>query len=1477
MKRKCYFRIISTLLCIVLLFSSLSIPAFSITTQETNDNQPATISDPIVIDSTPNFNFNQPTESSDPGLVQHAVYEPFALKEGEKSYTELKAMTVNVATLPNFINENVALEKGHVNRVFAQEKDLNTVIYQNNDGSTSTYIFPRPVKYVDDNGVIKDKNTAVSEIFNTTYTYAMLDNSVKVYFPKNASLGTQIAFENYSISMAPITTATSAPMYSDGTVLYNGAFGANTIITYNTELNGLKEDIILVKNIGKNEFEFDLTLTNLTPVQTNGKWYLKNDNNTTIASFGDILIKDSANNTAVGSLNIVASATPNKYTVTIIAPQEFLNAETTVYPVYVDPTTYIWEIGTYIYYDEDGTEHDDTYNAIQDTGIYNTEFLYQQAADDYEYHLLGNGSSGTGRVVYKLYDFFGDNGSYKTLQDNQIGSAQLYLNVASGNQSTTFTVNPMMGTWDDEEFGENPIALFHDYLWEEFSTAYQSSQTIPAAGGVYSIDITDILRGWARYNAGLSTNAYDNPANGFMLSNSDTNYYRYINSVEEFYSSSVYVILDTSPIGGVCYINNVNSGRYLEFDNDNIVWNPSLYKDSDTIRWYFEYIGNGQYYIKWMEYPSLAICDTGYGFEPTTFYEHISSFAWNVYLSPRGGVFIQNAERNVVITLKSDGNFVLEAPPSDSASDAVYQQYTWSIISEEDHILLTDFELSDDWLLPGTSKYFNIKSEPYLASFRGNQNFTWSSSNSSFTVSDNGLVTASASGGITTLTVTHKMTGLTKNFTIKSGVVREGTYMLMNKGTGRYMDVEGPSKNAGAYIQQWDYHTGNQAKWDLTILPSGTCVIQSVYSGYWLKAGNDTDDTAIIQYSHYGTPSAKWVITQTSSGAYKLSPFNATGYALSVPLDSNSNGTNLVKQAYTNDSNYRDEWVFDSNGQAAGIENGQIYHIKAVHSNKALTVENGNTADNTAVQQNDIVPGYQWQRWKFLYIGNGDYQIQDMQSGKLLSVSEGSTSTSEIITIRDADNSEEQLFRVLRNDDGTYSFLPKSRRYLRAISVYNSSTAEGASIETAYFSETNNQKFNLIENNKAIIIVPGFGSSVLQMGSSFPSYSQFDNKDVFSYTNLKKLDDTWSDIKNNYNDLLEAAGEADCIFDIDEYIDEFSAGLVTQENVEAIQAAVLLLTLLCNSNGESYYDIVPKEFNAAEQSTEKYGFDNTYEGLYNNLKNVIIQQAQYYCYDLNLFSYDWRKSCADSAAQLDAFITAKGYDEVVLVCHSMGGLVGSAYLARGINQRNSVQKYVSFGTPHWGTVATPTICLTGDLKVFFGNLIEGEATFWENVTYTLCTDVIVKYVLSNIPSIYEMMPTANYINATGGYLTYGENTLCTSYAETKNVIANYMKGYNSSLMNSAEAFHNSLYIDNHHILTYVNSLLVYSNNHATVQWLTYDPELFGLFFRYSYSWNTGGDSLVPTVSATMNDLITTHHANEKTHMGMIDESLDKIL
>lgn len=87
-------------------------------------------------------------------------------------------------------------------------------------------------------------------------------------------------------------------------------------------------------------------------------------------------------------------------------------------------------------------------------------------------------------------------------------------------------------------------------------------------------------------------------------------------------------------------------------------------------------------------------------------------------------------------------------------------------------------------------------------------------------------------------------------------------------------------------------------------------------------------------------------------------------------------------------------------------------------------------------------------------------------------------------------------------------------------------------------------------------------------------------------------------------------------------------------------------------------------------------------------------------------------------------------------------------------------------------------------------------------------------------------------------------------------------------MNSAESFHNSLYSGNQHITSYTNRTLVYSNGYETVQWLTYDPELFGIYFLYEYSWNNSGDSIVPSISASMN-CSAGAYSTSGSHMGMI--------
>jgi len=73
----------------------------------------------------------------------------------------------------------------------------------------------------------------------------------------------------------------------------------------------------------------------------------------------------------------------------------------------------------------------------------------------------------------------------------------------------------------------------------------------------------------------------------------------------------------------------------------------------------------------------------------------------------------------------------------------------------------------------------------------------------------------------------------------------------------------------------------------------------------------------------------------------------------------------------------------------------------------------------------------------------------------------------------------------------------------------------------------------------------------------------------------------------------------------------------------------------------------------------------------------------------HVYCYDWRKSVLVGADALDAFLksleTVRAGRKVVLVCHSMGGLVASSYAARHTDWANIVAHCVFVGSPLGGS------------------------------------------------------------------------------------------------------------------------------------------------------------------------------------------------
>ena len=60
---------------------------------------------------------------------------------GDLSLEELATAELSEADIPEVVSAAEIEERGHVNRLWEQEEDLNTVIFQNRDGTKTMYYF----------------------------------------------------------------------------------------------------------------------------------------------------------------------------------------------------------------------------------------------------------------------------------------------------------------------------------------------------------------------------------------------------------------------------------------------------------------------------------------------------------------------------------------------------------------------------------------------------------------------------------------------------------------------------------------------------------------------------------------------------------------------------------------------------------------------------------------------------------------------------------------------------------------------------------------------------------------------------------------------------------------------------------------------------------------------------------------------------------------------------------------------------------------------------------------------------------------------------------------------------------------------------------------------------------------------------------------------------------------------------------------
>ena len=397
---------------------------------------------------------------------------------GDMSLEELSDAVLPESDKPELVGEAAIAEKGHVHRLREQEPDLNTVIFQNRDGTKTMYQYGGPVKYIDEAGQVRDKRntleTDVKTAYAADYGYVNSENDIRTYFPKNLNRNKGVLLENDDVKLelrpvqgirrqpvavqaaqqgeaASVEQVTQAVAAAGGrktlqaqaagerdtqVMEYAGVFGAGTALRYTPTFEGFKEDIILSSASAGHEFVFEVDAGGLQAVAEDGAIHFLDPLTGEIkAGMDPIYVYDSYTgerteenpHDSYDNQLLCEPAEGGKYRVTIVADEAFLNDPSTVYPVYVDPTITV------------NTSGSGWTKTIEDAVVFSGQPYSNQNNNKYMHVGYVDTTYGVGRALIR-FPGLRDNAAFNSLEDDQITSVKFYIYKTNDVSSTEDTV-----------------------------------------------------------------------------------------------------------------------------------------------------------------------------------------------------------------------------------------------------------------------------------------------------------------------------------------------------------------------------------------------------------------------------------------------------------------------------------------------------------------------------------------------------------------------------------------------------------------------------------------------------------------------------------------------------------------------------------------------------------------------------------------------------------------------------------------------------------------------------------------------------------------------------------------------------------------------------------------------------------------------------------------------------------------------------
>lgn len=307
--------------------------------------------------------------------------------------------------------------------------------------------------------------------------------------------------------------------------------------------------------------------------------------------------------------------------------------------------------------------------------------------------------------------------------------------------------------------------------------------------------------------------------------------------------------------------------------------------------------------------------------------------------------------------------------------------------------------------------------------------------------------------------------------------IAAGEYNIISGlSSSKVVDTYDNSTAAGANIQLWTYTNGGGDRFRLSVDSRGLYTIQNVNSGKYLSlyARADSFGQNVVQADPSSALAQKWIIEKSGSGYVIRSAYN-TDYVLDVSGQSTANGTNIGVWTANGGANQR--WTFRPLAYPATrtVENGTYCIACSSDTGIVLDIENQSTSTGANVGFWTSNKGAN-QQFEITYNGNGYYTIVGVGSGLAVDVSGYSKRTgTNLIQWTLGNNKDNQLWAIVRNNDGSYSLVSKLAGLLLTA---GGGAAKGANAETGPMDYAANQRFDLVKVDSSPGIQPDPNRSI---------------------------------------------------------------------------------------------------------------------------------------------------------------------------------------------------------------------------------------------------------------------------------------------------------------------------------------------------------------------------------------------------------------